>query len=361
LIGTQRGGAERPVEPADETLELAAESLVRLHVRARWDRHLDEPHALGQVRVAADQLLEGEEAARDALRVVEPVDAEDQRTALRPGAQRLRLGDDGGLLRRRREALGIDAHREGPEPDLPRADADTVALGRDAEHAQERRREVAQVRRRVKADEVRAEESLENLLAERQRAEHLGGGKRNVEEVADADFGNALAQELRHQHELIVVHPHDVAGTMVLRDDVGEVAVRALVRGPALHVDRQLVEKVVEGRPQDRVAESLVEALRLVGPEPHGNGAHGRQPVFDVGTLGRADIARIARPPIQSPSPRSCGPVSPVARPPVLRATSSRPSFCVTVIGRRFETISSRDMRATRTFHGPRRRGTPRC
>ena len=57
------------------------------------------------------------------------------------------------------------------------------------EDAQHRRGEVASIRERVKADEVRAEHPLEDLLAPRQDAQHLRRGEGDVQEEADRRAG----------------------------------------------------------------------------------------------------------------------------------------------------------------------------
>src|SRR5688572_14891566 len=66
------------VDPADELVDLPPQALVRRDAFARRHRHLDEAHAPTQVWVVAEEAIVREEPARNALRVVEAIDAEQQ-------------------------------------------------------------------------------------------------------------------------------------------------------------------------------------------------------------------------------------------------------------------------------------------
>ena len=59
----------------------------------------------------------------------------------------------------------------------------------------------------LEADEVGAEQALEELAAPGQLQEELGRRERDVQEEPDADVGPQLAQQRGHEQELVVVDP----------------------------------------------------------------------------------------------------------------------------------------------------------
>jgi len=93
----------------------------------------------------------------------------------------------------------------------------------------------------VEADQVGAQEPLQQPLAEGKRAEYLRCRKRDVQEEGDARVRQALPHQLGHEHELVVVHPHEIPRLVVSGDDVGETLVDAFVGVPVLDVERYLV------------------------------------------------------------------------------------------------------------------------
>jgi hypothetical protein len=113
----------------------------------------------------------------------------------------------------------------------------------------------------VESDQVRAEHAHEQLAPPRQDAEHLGRGKRNVQEEADARVGPPLAHQTRHEHQVIVVHPYQIARPHLVHDRVGEPLVHAAIGVPVLAVEREPVEQVVKERPDDGVREPVVVVL----------------------------------------------------------------------------------------------------
>lgn len=59
-------------------------------------------------------------------------------------------------------------------------------------------------------DDVGVEEAAQDEVAVGEGAEDLAGGKRAVQEVPAAHGVEALAQERGQQHQMVVVHPHEV-------------------------------------------------------------------------------------------------------------------------------------------------------
>ena len=121
------------------------------------------------------------EAAGNALRVVESIDAEHDAPAAGVPADRRRLSDDLGVPCERDEALRIDAHREHADLDFPLIHANAIDFRFDALHMKQGSEEMPHVREGVEPDQVRAEQAGQQLLAPRQDAEHLGRWKRRVQ------------------------------------------------------------------------------------------------------------------------------------------------------------------------------------
>ena len=156
--------------------------------------------------------------------------------------------------------------------------------------------------------------------APRQLGEELGRREGDVEVEPDAQVGPRGAQHLRHQLELVVLHPHGGALGRHLGGPVGEALVDRDVGVPPLAVELRLGDHVVVERPQRAVGEALVELLDLLGAHRHRDEG---EPVHP-----RTARTRRRRPtpgqPIQAPSlARSTG-SSAVTRPPGERAPRHR-------------------------------------
>ena len=182
--------------------------------------------------------------------------------ALRISVARLSTASD---LRQLLEALEVDGDRERSRPDgAVVGEVDEVAVGLVADALPNESDEVGRPARQLEADQVGAEQALEQLAAPRQLLEELGRRERDVEVEADPEVGPELAQQLRDELELVVVHPH----RRVLRGPrggaLGEPLVDAHVGVPPLAVELRLGDQVVVERPQGGVAEALVEPRDLV-------------------------------------------------------------------------------------------------
>ena len=126
-----------------------------------------------------------------------------------------------------------------------------------------RRTKLAARAGQLEADQVGTEQPLEDLAAPRQLGEQLGRRERDVEVEADAQVGPLLAQHLRHQLELVVLHPDGGALGGDLGGPVGEALVDRDVGVPPLAVELRLGDDVVVERPEGAVGEALVELLDL--------------------------------------------------------------------------------------------------
>ena len=284
--------AEAAVDPADDAVRRRAQLLVLGHVGARRHGDLQQADLADHLGVLLEQRLDREQLLRDALDVVEPVDAEQH---LHPVELRLQLGDPRAhlwALDAALEALRVDADREGVDAHRVALDAAALRIGerpvpRDVPRAQRdvpaeqvgaRVQEVARVLVDVEAEEVGAEQPLQELAPHRQHPEDLRRRPRRVQEPADAQPRLTLAQQAGQQHQVVVVHPHHVLGARNRRDGVGKLGVGQAVRLPLLLLEAGgallalgRARDVVEERPEHVVAEAVVVAARerLVEEDGH--------------------------------------------------------------------------------------------
>ena len=81
--------------------------------------------------------------------------------------------------------------------------------------------------------------------------------------------GRSIAQHLRHQLQLVVLHPHRRALRRGARRGLGEAPVDVDVAVPPLAVVDRFDDDVVVQRPQRGVGEALVVVGDVVGGQPH--------------------------------------------------------------------------------------------
>ena len=178
---------------------------------------------------------------------------------LGPLADRLRAGQllEAGAVDGDRERRGAHGAAVGQ--------VDGVAVRLVADPLPDQADEVGGAAGQLEADDVGAEQSLEDLPAPRELLEQLGRRERDVQEEADPQVGAQLAEHLRDQLHLVVLHPD----RGVLRGHLGGLGGEPLVDGdvgvPPLPVEGRLGHHVVVERPQGAVGEALVELLHLLG------------------------------------------------------------------------------------------------
>ena len=96
------------------------------------------------------------------------------------------------------EALVVDRDRERRGADgAVVGEVDQVAVGLVADPLPHQPDEVGRAARQLEADQVGAEQALEELAAPRQLLEELGRRERDVQVEADPQVGAELAQQLR--------------------------------------------------------------------------------------------------------------------------------------------------------------------
>ena len=173
------------------------------------------------------------------------------------------------------EAGRVDRDRERRGPHGPAVgQVDEVAVGLVADPLADQAHEVLRRAAELEADQVGAEQALEDLAAPRQLLEELGRREGDVQEEADPQVRAQLAQHRRHQLHLVVVHPHGRALGGGLGRPLGEPPVDRGVGVPPLAVELRLGDDVVVERPQGRVGEALVVVLDLRGGHRHRDQVH---------------------------------------------------------------------------------------
>ena len=163
--------------------------------------------------------------------------------------------------------------------------------------------EVVAVGLGVKAQDARAEHSLEQLVAPGADAEPLRVGPGDVPEHDDGRPGQPLANEARHEGEVIVLNEDDrIFGVHLLTDGVGELLVDGLVVLPVLASEDGAGVREVAERPEALVGEAVVVALLFFGREPDPPdevglfaGRHADPPVL-VGRLSVRGAAAVGDP-----------------------------------------------------------------
>ena len=114
----------------------------------------------------------------------------------------------------------------------------------------------------LEADQVGAEQPLEDLAPPRQLLEQLGRRERDVQEEADPQVGPQLAQHLRAPAAAGSRAPRPSRPRRPARRPLGEPLVDRDVGVPPLAVELRLGDDVVVERPQRAVGEALVVTPR---------------------------------------------------------------------------------------------------
>ena len=281
--------AEAAVDRACERLQLLADVGIGLHAGARRRRDLRQHHLALILRVLLQEAAEGLELVRQALGVVETVDADD-------------AGDRGRPLHEAAGALGlgeirhVDADREARDRDETVEQPDTAVRHDAAEYAVGHVvEEVGDIRLRLQADEIVGGERARQLLMLRDGHEGLPGRKRNVQIEADCVLHPALPELGGERDQVVVVHPDDVVGAQHRRQHGGEAPVDRDEPLEEAGLELGQIEPVVKDRPQHRVGVAQIIALVIGLGERDGGEAAFASHHVDGSVIGR-DLAVPAEP-----------------------------------------------------------------
>ena len=277
------------VDPPHLQLDLVPKHFVVLDPLAAGRRDLDQ-HRVGDLdRFVLQQLLKGLQAHPDALCVIEPVDAQQDRARVAQLDADLAgaLGDP-FLAGYRVDAGEVDRDRERPGPDRPALELHLGAARFEVEQPAGQPQEVRRTAGQLEADQVGAEQAPDHLGAPGQLHEQLLGRKRDVQEKANTQIRTPFAKHLRDQLELVVLDPDHRALGRRVGGDIGEPSVDRDVRIPPAPMVFRLGDHVVVERPERRVGEALVVGVDLAGRERH-------RP--DVDPIGLERLRRLTRRP----------------------------------------------------------------
>ena len=136
--------------------------------------------------------------------------------------------------------------------------------------------EVLRAAGQLEPDQIGSQQAVEDLVPPGQLEIELGGREGDVQEEPDPQVGPLLAQHLRHELELVVLHPHGRPWCGDLGGPVGEALVDPHVGVPPLAMELRGGDHVVVERPEGGVGETLVVLRDLLGGQRHG---HQLQPV----------------------------------------------------------------------------------
>mmetsp|Transcript_40733 Transcript_40733/g.67366 ORF Transcript_40733/g.67366 Transcript_40733/m.67366 type:complete len:529 (+) Transcript_40733:1744-3330(+) len=263
------------VDAAHQLVHLVGQALVLGHLRAAGHAHLDERDLALPLGVPLKEQLEAQQLVGHALDVVQPVHAQQDLAPLESLHQLLDAGDGGGLGQLVGDVVRVDAdgvHAEGHEV-VPVLDAPRGGL--DLQHPGAGGEEVAGVVVGMEPHEVRAGQTLQQLVAHGQDAVDLRAWEWGVEEPADSHARRPSPQLRRKAHQVVVLHPH-VAPLLLPQvalappgahaaDHLGEDPVGVLVRVPHAVVELLLrpglvhwQRHVVEEGPEHIIAEAVV-------------------------------------------------------------------------------------------------------
>ena len=156
-------------------------------------------------------------------------------------------------------------------------DGERLAVDARLDEAVDALEEIVDVELRVKAQDVAAEQAVQQFDAPRADGERLGIGPGNVPEGDDRGLRQALADHPRQEREVIVLHQHHrVIAVRLLDHGVGELRVDRAVLLPVGGAKRRPHVRDVAQRPQAFVGEAFVVAGDFLLGQPHAADAVGR-------------------------------------------------------------------------------------
>ena len=228
------------VDRRHEGVDFVVEILVFGDLRPARRTHLQKHEPFAPLRVALEKPIDGAQALGNAFGVVHAIDADGQRPLFpQPEslAERLYVAAADAVLR---DALHVDADRKRTDLGFVRRARDRKVLVVDArlDEAVDRVEKIVAMQLHVEAEQIAAEEAVEDLFLPRADAEGLPMRPWNVPEMADDRVWTALLDESRKQREVIVLHQHDRGGAVdFLEDGLGELRVDARILFPVAGVE----------------------------------------------------------------------------------------------------------------------------
>src|SRR5208282_872602 len=197
---------------ADLFVYLAFEFGIVTKLGARRNRDQNHRHVAMRTRIPLQEALEALDSLQDALGVVEAIDAEHDSMVLvahcAPNAHRAVANPRFG--RQLFEVLNRNAQWEGADLDGTPAEVDFVAFAVDlcAENFFARALEMIYVGPRMKADQIAAEHSGQQLAPPGEDPEHLLRREGDVPEQPDRQLRTPRPNHHRRDREMEILDPH---------------------------------------------------------------------------------------------------------------------------------------------------------
>lgn len=128
------------------------------------------------------------------------------------------------------------------------------ATGNDIQDMRAAAQEMPYIVVRVEANELAVQNAAQQLVPDRQNPVNLAAGERRVQEEPYADVpliqqSELFAQKLRHQHQMVVVHPDQIAVSSLVGNGSCEQAIDLKIRIPRALVEHNLSWVVVKQGP----------------------------------------------------------------------------------------------------------------
>ena len=228
------------VDRCHQGVDFVVEILVLGDFRPARRTHLQKHEPFAPLRVALEKPIDGAQALRNALRVVHAIDADGQRPLVSQSvrlAERLNVAAADAVLR---DALHVDADRKRADLGFVRGARDRKVLVVDArlDEAIDRVEKIVAMQLHVEAEQIAAEQAVEDLFLPRADAEGLPMRPWNVPEMADDRVWTALLDESRKEREVIVLHEHDRGRALdFLEDGLSELRVDTRILFPVAGVE----------------------------------------------------------------------------------------------------------------------------
>jgi hypothetical protein len=141
-----------------------------------------------------------------------------------------------------------------------------------AEDAKQATKKVLHVVVGVKADEIGAQQAIQDKSAPwcRKEAEQLVSREWNMEKESNGCIRDSLAEIPRQEHQMIIMDPDDVPWPCDFNKRFTEGMVDLLILLPVIGSENCQLGKVVEEWPDGFVAESLIEVFYIFLGEKDG-------------------------------------------------------------------------------------------
>src|ERR1700751_376272 len=126
-----------------------------------------------------------------------------------------------------------------------------------------------QISEGMKPNPVRSQQSRNQFASARMTAEYLVGGKGRMQEKSNFEVGSRSSQHRGEKHELVIMHPDQIALVHGLEHLFSEGPVYVLVMLPPGRFVTQIVGQVMQQWPDAGIGKTLVECGSFFLAEKH--------------------------------------------------------------------------------------------